>query len=138
MMFRDYLGECVLLFLLTTLLTSCCEDCDSSFFPTKATIFLINESSEAVFSYEFNYLISSGDTLIHIEEINVESFDRPNINTYQPFPTSYIFLYGNGEKCEVGTTDINNYDNRVEVADLEFELTFRFTEERRLASEFCN
>ena len=108
-------------------------------YTTKATIFLVNETSEIVKSdSRFNYLIQPGETLVHSETYSNEYSIKPTKDSYQPFPHSYLFFYGDGTKCEIGLRDIENYENRKEVEPLVFELTFRFTEERKANAENCN
>jgi hypothetical protein len=116
-----------------------CNDCDSRLYTTSATIYLINETSEVVKSGSaFNYVIQPGDTLVHKESFRTEHSSKPTTQTYQPFPTSYLFFYGDGTKCEFGLRDIENYEKIKEVVPLVFELTFRFTEERKAKAELCN
>ena len=116
-----------------------CNDCDSRLYTTSATIYLINETSEVVKSGSaFNYVIQPKDTLVHKESFRTEHSSKPTTQTYQPFPTSYLFYYANSTKCEFGLTEIENYENVKEVEPLVFELTFRFTEEKKSKAETCN
>lgn len=127
-------------FTVATFFLSCdCNDCDSRLYTTSATIYLINETSEVVKSGSaFNYVIQPGDTLVHKESFTTQYSNKPTAKTYEPFPTFYLFYYGDGTKCEIGLTDIENYENVKEVESLVFELTFRFTEERKANAETCN
>jgi len=112
-------------------------------YSTSATIYLINETNVVVKSGDvLGYIIQPGDTLIHKESFTTEYGDEgPSINNYDPFPPSpntSLFVYGDNSQCERGLHSIENYENRKEVAPLEFEFTFRFTEEKRDNSESCN
>ena len=136
----------VKLFILVTaiagLLTSCCGTggCDT-LYKTSATIYLVNETSGIVKSSRtFRYEIQPGQTLVHKESYTVESTKKPTAETYIPFAatTSFdaLFFYDKS-KCEKGLRDRENYENRKEVSPLVFELTFRFTEEKKAKAETC-
>ena len=135
----------VKLFMLVTviggLLTGCCsgQDCNLKLCKIFVTVYLVNETSGVVKSYArtFNYEIQPGQTVIHKESRIVESKKKPTAETYYPFATDYLFLYSRS-KCEIGLRDIENYENRKEVSPLVFELTFRFTEERKAKAETCH
>ena len=59
--------------------------------------------------------------------------------TYRPFPDLLSrFYYVDNSKCEVGLRDIENYEDLKDVSDLNFELTFRFTDEKMENAEPCN
>ena len=97
-----------------------------------ATIYLINESSEVVrSSSRLNYVLNPGDTVIHTENSLMAA--RPSINEYfLPFTEHRdTFKYETDQGCKYRQLeyDIKNYDNKKEVGDLEFEFTFRFTDE---------
>ena len=135
----------VKLFMLVTaiagLLTGCClcEDCCLKLCKISGTIYLVNETSSVVKSYSstFDYEIQPGQTVVHKEEYTGDCSEKPTAETYSPFVTDYLFLYSRS-KCEIGLRDIENYENRKEVSPLVFELTFRFTEERKAKAETCH
>ena len=117
----------------------CGNGTDHQLYTTSAKIFLVNETSVVVKSYTpFDYVIQPGETRIHNESYTSEYSERPTVDNYDPFPTSYLFFYGDGTKCEIGLTDIENYEDRKETSPLVFELTFRFTQERLANAEPCN
>ena len=137
----------VKLFMLVTaiagMLTGCCgEDCNSKLYKTSATIYLVNETSGVVKSSRtFHYEIQPGQTLVHKESYTVESTKKPTTETYIPFAatTSFdaLFFYDKF-KCETGLLNTKNYENRKEVSPLVFEVTFKFTEERKRKAINCN
>jgi len=116
-----------------------CNDCNS-LYTTSATIFFINETSVVVRSdNKLGYVIQPGETIVHKESHTNEYGKKPSISNYDPFATNNsLFLYENNSKCEYGLSNIENYENKKEVSPLEFEFTFRFTEEKRKNSEPCN
>jgi hypothetical protein len=124
--------------------SSCsCNDCDSKLYTTSAKIYLINETSVVIksVSNSLGYIIQPGDTLIHTESHTNEYGEKPSIDNYDPFATlsgSRLFIYGDNSKCELGLHKIENYENRKEVNPLEFEFTFRFTEEKKAKAQNCN
>ena len=126
---------------ITILFVYSCTKSDT-LYTTSATIYLINETNEVVKSDVFsNYIIQPGDTLIHTESHTNEYDEKPSIDNYDPFALadgSRVFIYGDSSQCEYGLSEIKNYENRKEIRELEFELTFRFTEEKRDNSEPCN
>jgi hypothetical protein len=125
--------------ILMSLFVGCCDDCDSKLYTTSATIFLINETDVIVKSGStFGYEILPGETLTHRESFTNEYSDKPTVETYDPFPTAYLFYYGDGLKCESGLRFLENYENFKEIEPLIFELTFRFTEEKKIRAENCN
>ncbi|PCI33328.1 MAG: hypothetical protein COB60_07865 [Flavobacteriaceae bacterium] len=122
-----------------------CFSCDiqdkGTVYTTSATIYLINETSVVVKSDDIlGYIIQPGETLIHTESLLTSEYsEKPSIDNYQPFPSgSRKFIYGDDSQCELGFHRIENYEDRKEVSELEFEFTFRFTEEKRENSESCN
>jgi hypothetical protein len=121
--------------------SSCdCNDC-KSLHVTTATIFLINETDVVVESDEaLGYVIHPGDTLTHTESNRIDG-DRPTADQYfLSFSqnNNRFFYNSNSSKCEMGVLNVKNYENRKEISELEFEFTFRFTEEKRQNSEPCN
>lgn len=129
----------IILLTLLTLCFGCSTEC--CLYKTSAKIYLINQSSSVVKSvYDrcFEYEIQPGDTLIHNESFEGEYSKRPTAKTYQPFQTCYLFKYLSNSKCEVGLRDIENFDNVKELSDLNFELTYRFTDEKKENAELCN
>ena len=122
------------------LLNACTLYITEPLYTTSATIYLINETDVIVRSSEsFGYEIQPGDTLIHTESYTSIYKNRPSIDNYNPFPpASILFIYGNNNsQCEYGLRRIENYENRSEISPLEFEFTFRFTEEKRANSTPC-
>lgn len=121
------------------LLNACTQQTETEY-TTSATIYLINETDVVVkSSTSFGYVIQPGDTLIHTESYTSEYNNKPSIDNYDPFPpASIVFIYVNNSQCEYGLRKIENYENRKEISPLEFEFTFRFTEEKRQNSEPCN
>ena len=118
---------------------NCCgEDCDLRIYDTSATIYLVNETSGVVKSYSstFDYEIQPGQTVVHKELFTDEYSEKPTAENYSPFRTDYLFLYSRS-KCEIGLRDREKYEKRKEVSPLVFELTFRFTEERKAKAETC-
>ena len=109
-------------------------------YKTKATILLINETNVVIKSDKsLNYTILPGDTIVRIEN-NVDVYsERPSINNYFPFSTVILpnFAYGYNTKCETGLIYLENYENRKEINNLEFEFTFRFTEKKRQEASSC-
>ncbi|MDC3403020.1 hypothetical protein OAX38_02390 [Flavobacteriaceae bacterium] len=111
-------------------------------YTTSATIYLINETSVVIKSDDISgYVIQPGDTLIRSESLTSEYKEKPSINNYQPFANfagRRMFKYGDdSSQCEYGLIRIENYEDRKETSPLEFEFTFRFTEEKRENSEPC-
>lgn len=130
-----------LILIICTLITCInCEKQEGKIYNITETIYLINESSQVVISDEtLGYVIQPSETIIH-KETNSLDGDRPSVDEYFLSFTrdGNHFKYGNGElNCEKKIHDINFYENRKEVSDLNFEFTFRFTEERRNNSEPC-
>lgn len=131
-------------FLSFLLFSSCeevCQDCvGDGNYPTKATVFYINETDDWIISEAVcDRDIAAGDTLII-------TFDdvlgvKPMLDS---FPTSVFYCskmqYQKGKvlTCEEGINDIQFYEDRKEVEPLVFEFTFRFTEEKKNQSEACN
>ena len=122
----------------TAMLCFGCEIQDGKkMFSASATIYLKNETSSVIRSESgLGYEIQSGEIVVH-KESETMSLKRPTVDTYQPFSGEYVFYYIDESKCEVGLTDIENYENRKEVSPLHFELTFRFTEEKKANAEPC-
>ena len=120
--------------------SSCFTEIDRQF-STKATIFLINETTTIVKSDEMlGYIIQPGDTLIHKETDTIDG-DRPSINQYflSFLENRNTFMYDEDKsRCEEKIYGLEFYENRKEVAPLEFEFTFRFTEEKKAVAESCN
>lgn len=122
----------------TAMLRFGCSKTGCCLYKTSATIYLINETSSVIRSESgLGYEIQSGETIIHEESEEGEYSKRPTVDTYQPFSGEYVFYYIDESKCEVGLTDIENFENRKEVSPLHFELTFRFTEEKKANAEPC-
>lgn len=118
--------------------SSCFQQIDKKF-STKATIFLVNETDKIIKSNErLNYTIQPGDTLIH-KESNVLDGDRPTIDQYflSFLENMDVFKYDDNT-CEEKIRALEFYENRKEIAPLEFEFTFRFTEERKASGVPCN
>ena len=124
--------------MLLAFLSSCVQT--ETQYTTSATIFLINNTSVVIKSDTIlGYVIQPGDTLIHRESYASEYNNKPSINNYSPFATNNsLFIYGNNSECELGLDTIENYENRKETSPLEFEFTFRFTEEKKANSSPCN
>jgi hypothetical protein len=117
----------------------CCTQTETQY-TTSAKIYLINETSVVVKSDNIlGYIIQPGETLIHTESHTNEYRERPSIDNYDPFATNNsLFIYANNSQCEYGLNRIENYENRIEISEFEFEFTFRFTEEKRENSEPCS
>ena len=126
------------------LFSSCeevCQDCvGDGNYPTKATIFYINETDDSIISESVcDRDIAAGDTLIITfdEVLGI----KPTIDS---FPTSVFYCskmqYQDGQEltCEENINDIQFYEDRKEVEPLVFEFTFRFTEEKKNQSEACD
>lgn len=132
----------ILTFSIFFLCVNCVTVDGGTLFTTSATILLVNETDVVVKSDDLlGYVIQPGDTLVHKESHTNEYSKRPSINNYDPFAVvdgSNVFIYGDNLSCEIGLTDINNYENRKEVKPLEFEFTFRFTEEKKASGVPCN
>ena len=127
--------ESFFLWFIIMLLSSCsCDDCDLRLYPTKATFYYINQTTEPIWSEEgCGFYINSMDTLVYEEDEVFEVTTKPGVDAYPlRFSTNNcIMTYDEaGTRCEYGIKDITNYENRKEVEDLVFEFTFRFTEER--------
>mgnify|MGYP000046827434 FL=1 len=130
---------------LLVLCSSCGEKLIEEIFHTKATIYLINESSVIVKSDNtLNYTLHPGERIIHKESNSLDG-DRPNINQYflSFLQKNNTFTYNDdNSKCEKRIYDILSYENRKELAKvgdtLIFEFTFRFTEEKKAQAEPCN
>ena len=122
-----------------TFLNSCCCEITEPEYTTSATIYLINETNVIVESEtNLELVIHPGDTVIYNETFTSNYKEMPSLNDYDPFPTYYIFFYRDGNnKCETGLRHLENYENGKEIEPLVFELTFRFTEERRAGAELC-
>jgi len=117
----------------------CTTDC--CLYKTSAKIYLINETSTSIKSNTvLGYTIKPGDTLIHTETYETEWSQMPTVKTYQPFANTVgrTFFYEGSSKCETGMLNIENYENVKEVSDLNFELTFHFTDEKKENAETCN
>lgn len=122
-----------------TLSVGCSSEC--CLYKPSAKIYLINESSSVVKIVDnscFEYKMKPGETLIHHESYETEYSKKPTVNDYRPFPDCYRFYYIDNSKCEVSLRDIENYENLKDVSDLNFELTFRFTDEKMENAEPCN
>ena len=123
------------------LLNACTQQTESQY-TTSATMYLINETSVVIKSDDIlGYVIQPRDTLIRNETHTNEYSEKPDINNYDPFAThagSRIFMYGDNSQCELGLSNIENYEDRKETSPLEFEFTFRFTEEKKANSSPCN
>ncbi len=117
-----------------------CNEQEEMRYTTSATIFLINETSVVVRSDNIlGYVIQPGETIVHKETYTTEYINKPSIDNYNPFSKSNsLFVYGNNSQCEYGLNKIENYENKKEIAPLEFEFTFRFTENKRENAEPCN
>ncbi len=129
----------IILILLSITYSGCSTDC--CIYKTTAKIYLINESSSVVKSSDsrcFDYEIQPGETIIHEESFENEYSSKPSIENYQPFPTCYLFYYLANSKCETTLTDLNSYEDVKEISDLNFELTFRFTDEKMNLAQPCN
>ena len=131
------------IFFLAIFILSICFSCnkeEETTYTTSATIFLINGTSVVVKSDNIlGYVIQPGETIIHKESHTNEYKEKPSINNYDPFATkNSLFLYGNNSECELGLSNIENYEERKETSPLEFEFTFRFTEEKKQNSVPCN
>ncbi|MFK7747089.1 MAG: hypothetical protein AB8B65_01730 [Kordia sp.] len=124
---------------ISIVLFSACTQTETEY-TTSATIYLINETNVVVKSDDvLGYVIQPKDTLIHTESYTSEYNNKPSIDNYDPFPPAgNIFIYGDNSQCERGIDKIENYENRREISELEFEFTFRFTEEKRENAEPCN
>lgn len=125
-------------FLSLLLFSSCdemCQDCvGDGNYPTKATVFYINETSDLVVSYSGETRISPGDTLVSDFDsslggaVNKNSFP---VSVLEISTTSMYYQEGTSLKCENGIYDIQNYEDRKELEPFVFEFTFRFTEEKK-------
>ena len=125
-----------------TFLNSCCCEITERLYTTSATIYLINETNVIVESGTgLGYVIHPGDTVIHNETYTDTYGEIPTINNYQPFQGRYhtlVYRESDGEKkCEIGLRDLENYENRKEIEPFVYELTFKFTEEKRAEANLC-
>lgn len=128
----------------STGLASCSYD-GGTHYVTSAKIYLVNETPEIVTNSV--YKILPNETIVHISTYSNDYFEKPTAETYQPsFSTAggYKFYYGevgDAIKCEYGLTDVENYENRIALPErndtLFFEMTFRFTEERKIEAKDC-
>ncbi len=124
------------------LLTLClsCNNREETIYNTNATIYLINESSVIVKSdNELNYTLHPGERIIHKESNSLDG-GRPDINEYflSFLQKKNTFIYNDdNSKCEEGIYNIINYEDRKEISDLNFEFTFRFTDEKMANAKPC-
>lgn len=120
---------------------SSCSIESGKLYKTQATIFLINNTSDTIFSEDHcNRDIAPKDTLVIVEKYNTEHSERPSINNYIPFSGDlcYLFYYDiEKQKCQHGFRNIENYENKKEISPLVFELTFRFTEAKKKEASIC-
>lgn len=119
----------------------CTQSERETLYNTKATIYLINETSDTVFSEDGCHRnILMKDTLIIKEDLISVYSEKPSINNYYPFSKGFCHFFYDKEKiiCQEGLRNVENYVNRNEIAPLEFEFTFKFTEEKKKNSQPCN
>ena len=129
-------------FLIVFFTSACSKEVDYEW-ATTSEITFINETTSTIFvkgdSCEISNILPNSSLIYQNIQYHPGSSlnDKPNINNFKIFiPCS--FFYGNTEKCEPGVQDIENYEDKKEPRSLKFELTFRFTEERKVAAEPCN
>lgn len=129
-------------FLIVFLVSACSREIDYEW-TTTSKITFINETTSTIF-VKGNDCKSSNilpnKTLIyqHVQVHPGTSLnDKPNINNFEIF-IPCTFFYGNTEKCESEVQGIDNYEYKKETRSLEFEFTFRFTEERKSMAKDCN
>jgi len=117
----------ILIISISIILLNACTQTETQY-TTSATIYLINETDVVVKSdASLGYVIQPGDTLIHTESYTSEYNNKPSIDNYDPFPPAgNIFIYGDNSQCERGLDRIENYENRKEISEFDFEFTFRF------------
>lgn len=125
--------------ILLIVITDSCKDepSDNRYY---ATFYFINASSEIiVFSKcDFAEYIPVGDTLVADYE-QVYEGGSPDVNNFEPIPGSICnAIYGNSLKCEQGIYFIENYENKKQLNERNFEFTFRFTDEKMVNAEDCN
>lgn len=129
-------------FLTVLFATACSKEVDYEW-KTISEITFINETTSTIIIKGNNcdsLMILPGDTLVYqnIQYHPGSSLnDKPSINNFEIF-IPCDFFFDNTEKCEIMVQDIENYENVKEVESLVFELTFRFTEEKKAKAENCN
>jgi len=127
--------------ILTVSILIICFGCTTErIYDSTATIYLINDSSVVVKSDDvLNYVIQPGETIIH-KEANSLDGGRPTVKDYYLSfnKNNNVFIYDDDNlKCEREIYIVTNYENRLEISDLNFEFTFRFTDEKMANAVSC-
>ncbi|MEO9870368.1 MAG: hypothetical protein ABJQ69_03635 [Ekhidna sp.] len=105
----------------------------------------INETSEPMIGGCVNpqdSIILPNDTLIWDQMgVNVQTNGDLTPDNFDPsifWRCPFEYVDGDSRLCDDLMKDINNYENRKETKEGVFELTFRFTEERKANATSCN
>jgi hypothetical protein len=129
-----------ILFVVFVINSCCTEDCGggNGNYNFKATVYFINETSYYIKSIGCDRNIEPNKTFVF--EIDGTLGSKA---TADNFPASVFsncsmaYQEGANLKCENGIRNIENYENRKEVAPSEFEFTFRFTEGKKAVASLC-
>ncbi|QDH79262.1 hypothetical protein FKX85_09545 [Echinicola soli] len=129
------------------ILLACITNCNGiSDYDWKTTtkITFINETSEIISVVgggdckESDILPNSTQQYVHKQlQSGNSKRDKPNLNNLSVFiPCS--FFYGDTGKCETDVNTVEEWEDLKQTGELEFEFTFRFTEEKKEKAEECN
>jgi len=137
----------ITLVIIVSLIISCnCEDCggEDGNYPIKATISFINETSDIVKSSGCKKDLEPNE----MHKLVIREVLGTKINNINEFPVSIFtnctmkYQNGNNFKCEQKIYDIKNYENKKQLESIKdtlvFELTFKFTEEKKMEAEDCS
>ncbi|MEO9870370.1 MAG: hypothetical protein ABJQ69_03645 [Ekhidna sp.] len=130
------------------LLTLCIVACGEVGLENELNLYVtgvfINETSEPMIGGCVNpqdSVILPGDTLIREQGGNFQSskkitFDNTAPSLFSRCPFEYV--RGESRLCDEMMSDIINYENVKEIREGVFEMTFRFTEERKANAQPCD
>lgn len=136
----------ILLILFSSLIIGCeCEDCTGNGnYPIKATIYFFNQSNDSIISAGCNRDLAVNETYKQVIRTSLGI----KVNDVEEFPVSIFtncsmkYKIADGFKCEQEIYNINSYENKKQLESIKdtlvFELTFRFTEERKSMAKDCN